>query len=48
MTAIKNKEIAIKWFEAFNEKNLKNLLSLYVNLSLAKKIKKRLSVAFLI
>jgi len=29
MTAIKNKEIAVKWFHAFNEKNLKNLLSLY-------------------
>lgn len=31
MNSIKNKEIAIKWFAAFNEHNLENLLSLYDN-----------------
>lgn len=29
MNSIKNKEIATKWFAAFNEHNLENLLSLY-------------------
>jgi limonene-1,2-epoxide hydrolase len=29
MSAQQNKEIAIKWFAAFNEHNLENLLSLY-------------------
>lgn len=29
MSAQQNKEIAIKWFTAFNEHNLENLLSLY-------------------
>lgn len=29
MTAQQNKEIATKWFAAFNEHNLENLLSLY-------------------
>ena len=29
MNAGKNKEIALKWFEAFNEHNLEKLLSLY-------------------
>ncbi len=29
MSAEKNKKIAIKWFEAFNNHNLENLLSLY-------------------
>jgi hypothetical protein len=31
MTALTNKQIAIKWFEAFNEHNLEKLLSLYDN-----------------
>ena len=31
MNSIKNKETAIKWFAAFNEHNLENLLSLYDN-----------------
>lgn len=29
MSSVKNKEIATKWFEAFNEHNLEKLLSLY-------------------
>jgi limonene-1,2-epoxide hydrolase len=29
MSTIENKEIALKWFAAFNEHNLENLLSLY-------------------
>jgi ketosteroid isomerase-like protein len=29
MSSEKNKQIALKWFEAFNEHNLKKLLSLY-------------------
>ena len=29
MSAEQNKEIAVKWFAAFNEHNLENLLSLY-------------------
>ena len=29
MSAQKNKEIATKWFKAFNDHNLENLLSLY-------------------
>lgn len=29
MSNIKNKEIAVKWFEAFNEHNLEKLLNLY-------------------
>jgi len=29
MSSLKNKEIAVKWFAAFNEHNLENLLSLY-------------------
>ena len=31
MTALTNKQIAIKWFEAFNEHHLEKLLSLYDN-----------------
>lgn len=31
MKTAKNKQIAVNWFEAFNTKNLQNLLSLYDN-----------------
>ena len=31
MSAQQNKQIALKWFEAFNEHNLEKLLSLYHN-----------------